>query len=88
VLHELVLGPELGLTRERMLRKEGVDFVKDLRAAVAEARSREGRMAFIMRPTRMDQMRAVVEAGELMPQKSTYFHPKLASGAVLRAMDL
>jgi uncharacterized protein (DUF1015 family) len=88
VLHELVLGPELGLTRERMLRKEGVDFVKDLSAAVAEARSREGRMAFIMRPTRMDQMRAVVEAGELMPQKSTYFHPKLASGAVLRAMDL
>ena len=40
-----------------------------------------------LRPTRMDQLRAVALAGETMPQKSTYFYPKLLSGLVLRSAE-
>jgi uncharacterized protein (DUF1015 family) len=36
-----------------------------------------------MHPTRVDQVRAVADAGEFMPQKSTFFYPKIASGAVI-----
>ena len=44
-------------------------------------------VAFLLRPTRMDQLRAVANAGETMPQKSTYFYPKLLSGLVFRSAE-
>lgn len=88
VLHELILRPRLGFTPERILRKDGIDFVKDARQAAEAAKERDGRLAFIIRATTMDQMREIAGQGELMPQKSTYFYPKLTTGLVVRAMDL
>ena len=44
-------------------------------------------MVFILRPTSMEQLRQVAVAGETMPQKSTYFFPKLLSGLVLRSAE-
>ena len=43
-------------------------------------------VAFILAPTRMEQLRAVALSGETMPQKSTYFYPKLLSGLLLRPL--
>jgi uncharacterized protein (DUF1015 family) len=37
----------------------------------------------LLNPTRVEQLQAVADAGEVMPQKSTYFFPKIASGLVL-----
>ena len=88
VLHELILRPHLDLSPERILRKEGIDFVKDASAAAREALSSAGRWAFVIRATTMDQMRHIAGHGELMPQKSTYFYPKLTTGLVMRAMDI
>ena len=42
--------------------------------------------ALLMRPTRADQMAEVCMAGELMPQKSTYFYPKLLTGLVFHSL--
>ena len=42
---------------------------------------------FMMNPTKVTQVMAVSEAGEVMPQKSTYFYPKIASGIVLNPLD-
>ena len=40
-----------------------------------------------MNPTKVAQVKAVADAGEVMPQKSTFFYPKLASGLVINPID-
>jgi len=63
-----------------------IHYVKPLADAVAEARAARG-VAFLMQPCAMAELRAVCAAGELMPQKTTYFFPKLATGLVLNPLD-
>jgi len=43
--------------------------------------------AFLLNPTRVDQLKAVAELGEMMPQKSTYFYPKVLSGLVINRFE-
>ncbi|MBE0417631.1 MAG: DUF1015 domain-containing protein [Coriobacteriia bacterium] len=85
VLQELVLDPLLDIHPDRPHTLERLSFVKDASEAVAAVAEHD--VAFVLRATRVEQMRAVALAGETMPQKSTYFYPKLLSGLVLRAMD-
>ena len=84
VLHALILGRILGIDEEKLLRRENIRYFKDAEETLAAVRDRrEGaQCGFILRPTSMGQIRAVAEAGEVMPQKSTYFYPKPLSGAV------
>ena len=63
-----------------------VRYVKSADAARALARGEKG-VALLLRATRMEQLRAVSQAGELMPQKSTYFYPKLATGLTINPLD-
>ncbi len=77
VLQELVLRPLLGIHPDEPQTLDRLSFVKDTAAAFDVP---GGDVAFILRPTRMDQLKAVALAGETMPQKSTYFHPKLPTG--------
>ncbi|HWM88678.1 MAG TPA: hypothetical protein VNO33_22665, partial [Kofleriaceae bacterium] len=60
-----------------------IEYVKDTAKALARAAAGEGQVAFLMNPTRVEQVKAVADAGEFMPQKSTFFYPKIASGAVI-----
>jgi len=84
VLQELVLRPILGIQPDDPGSLERLSFVKDAhRALLVE----EADVAFLMAPTRMDQLRAVALGGETMPQKSTYFYPKLLSGLLFRSLD-
>lgn len=62
-----------------------VVYHKSAAAAVDEANATGG-TAFLMQATTMQELRAVCEAGEIMPQKSTYFYPKLASGLVINPL--
>ena len=85
VVQELVLDPLLDIHPDRPHTLDRLSFVKDTGQALAATEAHD--VALILRPTRMDQMRAVALAGETMPQKSTYFYPKLLSGLLLRGMD-
>jgi uncharacterized protein (DUF1015 family) len=85
VLQELVLDPLLGIHPDRPETLERLSFVKGAEAALSRATGDD--VVFVLRPTRMDQLRAVALAGETMPQKSTYFYPKLLSGLVLRSAE-
>ena len=62
-----------------------IRYVKAAQAAVDEARASDG-TAFLMQATTMEELRSVCQAGEVMPQKSTYFYPKLASGLVINPL--
>jgi uncharacterized protein (DUF1015 family) len=89
VLQELILKEAIKLSEEKVLRKEGVSYTPDTRQALSRVCADKGayEMGFILRPTRIDQVRDVATGGEKMPQKSTYFYPKLLTGLVIRTLD-
>jgi uncharacterized protein (DUF1015 family) len=88
LLSEHLLGPVLGITDLR--RDKRIDFVGGIRGlAELEKRVDSGEMAvaFAMHPTRMGDLMAVADAGQVMPPKSTWFEPKLADGLVSHVLD-
>ena len=85
VLQELILDPLLDIHPDRAETLDRLSFVKDSGAALASNADHD--VAFVLRPTKMSQLREVAVGGETMPQKSTYFFPKLLSGLVLRSAD-
>ncbi len=82
VLQELVLDPLFDIHPDRPATLERLTFVKNAHDALGMAEDHDA--VFILRPTRMDQLRQVATSGETMPQKSTYFFPKLLSGLLFR----
>jgi uncharacterized protein (DUF1015 family) len=88
LLQDNVIEPLLGIVDPR--RDERIDFVGGIRGLSAlSARVDSGEMAaaFSLHPTRMDELMAVADAGEVMPPKSTWFEPKLADGLVSHVLD-
>jgi uncharacterized protein (DUF1015 family) len=86
LLQALVLEKVLGMTPESIAAQENIFFEKDAAKTSALVAKGEAQAAFLVNPTRMDQLQAVSDAKDVMPQKSTYFQPKLITGAVLRSM--
>ncbi len=84
-LQELILDPLLGIHPDRPETLERLTFVKDADAALAMAGAHD--VAFVMNATRMDQLARVAGGGEIMPQKSTYFYPKLLSGLLFKSLE-
>ena len=84
VLHGVVLEGVLGLPS---CARDTLDFVRDAGDAVTRTLGGEHEAAFLLNPTPMWQVQAVADAGLAMPQKSTWFHPKIPSGLVLRPVD-
>ena len=88
LLADNLLAPVLGIEDPR--RDTRIDFVGGIRGlAELEKRVDSGEMAaaFSMHPTRMEDLMAVADAGEVMPPKSTWFEPKLADGLVSLMLD-
>jgi uncharacterized protein (DUF1015 family) len=86
LLHSFILKRLLGISVEAQERKTNIDYVKDARQAVANVQAGQAQIAFLLNPTHIAQVRAVAKSGHTMPQKSTYFYPKLASGLVLHTL--
>lgn len=91
--HKLALAFLHAFVIDRLVSKElcegrapQVSYVKSAGAAVEQARSNGG-TALLMQASTMDELSAVCSAGDLMPQKSTFFYPKLASGLVVNPLD-
>lgn len=78
VLHGAILGPLLGLDAE------GLEFTHDDEEALDAVTTARAAAAFLLNPPSLAAVRAVCLAGELMPEKSTYFYPKLATGLVFQ----
>ena len=88
LLADNLLAPLLGIEDPR--RDKRIDFVGGIRGlAELEKRVNSGEMsvAFSLHPTRMEDLMAVADAGEVMPPKSTWFEPKLADGLVSHVID-
>lgn len=86
ILHEGVLKPVLDVTEAKLDARTHVDYTADQGEAVRLARERRYQAAFLIAPTTPEELRAVVEGGELLPQKSTHFYPKLLDGLVFHRL--
>jgi uncharacterized protein (DUF1015 family) len=86
VLHRDVLAGLLGLD-DAAVRDGAVDFPKSALQTARDVRSGRGALALYLNPLRPDDVFRVTEAGETLPQKSTFFHPKLPTGLLFRALE-
>jgi uncharacterized protein (DUF1015 family) len=86
VLHEGLLRPLLDITDDKLDAKTHVDYTADQAEAVTLARAGTYQAAFLIAPTTPAELQAVVRGGELMPQKSTHFYPKLLDGLVFHRL--
>jgi uncharacterized protein (DUF1015 family) len=86
-LHEIVFHHLLGVSPRSQELGENVRYEMDAGEVVSRTLSGEYQVGFLVNPTPMWQVQAVAESGETMPQKSTFFYPKLAGGLVLRRLD-
>jgi len=87
VLHELALPRAAGLDAEAQGSGTYLGYTRDAAEAVAAVDSGQGQAAFLVRPTPAAAVRDIALAGFSMPQKSTYFYPKLLTGLVLAPLD-
>ncbi len=86
-LHALVLETLLGITQEAIREQTNVRYLRDADEAIDQVADGEANAAFLMNPVSLDQLREVAFAGEVLPQKSTDFFPKLLSGLAIYALD-
>jgi uncharacterized protein (DUF1015 family) len=87
ILHEGILRPLLGITDEMLEAKTHVDYTADQAEAVRLAQEGKYLAAFLIAPTTPEELQAVVRGGELLPQKSTHFYPKLLDGLVFHRLE-
>jgi len=87
ILTETVLLPIFGIDRTVMTKGERVTFTESVDEARHAVESGEARLAFLVNATRVEQVTHVADAREVMPQKTTYFYPKLATGMVFNPLD-
>jgi len=86
-LHKVVLGSVLNISEEAIREQRNLEYLRDAREAVQRVRSGAANVAFLLNPVPIEQMTAIALAGEVMPQKSTDFYPKMLSGLAIYALD-
>lgn len=86
VLHSLILEKLLGIGVQQLSAQSNLSYTRDPLGAMKAIDKGEKQALFVMNPTRVDEVKAVASTGERMPQKSTFFYPKLLTGIVMRVM--
>jgi uncharacterized protein (DUF1015 family) len=87
VLHGVLLGPLLGIDAAAMAKQSNLAYTHDTAEALARVDAGEVQVAFLMNATSVAQVLDACEQGHVLPQKSTYFQPKLATGLVMYAVE-
>jgi len=86
-LHKCLLEGVLGISEEAIRNQQNLRYLRDTGEAIAQVRSGAANAAFLMNPARMQQVRDIAFAGEVLPQKSTDFFPKLLSGLTIYPLE-
>ncbi len=87
ILHGAVLEHVCGITKEAQAAKTNLYYPQDAARALEELRAGKGDVLFLMNPTPTRVVRDIAEAGEVMPQKSTFFFPKILTGLAIHTLD-
>jgi uncharacterized protein (DUF1015 family) len=86
-LHKCLLQGVLKVSEEAVRNEENVSYCREASEALAAVRTGKAQIAFLMNPVRIEQVRDIAFAGEVLPQKSTDFYPKLLSGLTIYALE-
>ncbi len=86
-LHICLLEGVLKISAEEIRNQENVTYCREASDALSQVRSGKAQAAFLMNPVRIQQVRDIAFAGEVLPQKSTDFYPKLLSGLTIYALE-
>jgi len=86
-LHALVLDRLLDITPEAVRQENNLRYIRDAGEAIEQIMESRADIAFLVSPVSLDQLREIAFAGDVMPQKSTDFYPKLLSGLAIYAFD-
>ena len=83
LLHEGILEPALGITPQAVTAEAHLTYEREAAAALDAVDSARAQISFLLNPCAVDQVMKIATAGEVMPQKSTDFYPKLLSGITM-----
>ncbi|MEW5898591.1 MAG: DUF1015 domain-containing protein [Bacillota bacterium] len=86
VLQTLILEKHLGIDCARRAAADQISYTREEEGALREVDSGRFQLAFFLNPTQVEEVIAVASCGERMPQKSTYFYPKLVTGLVINKL--
>jgi len=87
VLHRLLLEKCLGITEDAVRKESYITYFRERDLAITAVREGNAQVAFLLNPTRLDQIRDIAFEGNVLPQKSTDFYPKVLSGLMIYAME-
>lgn len=86
VLHDLIITKELGYSKEEQMSQNGIKYIKQEFEAFDMIDTGKAEASFIMAYPKMKDIIEISSQGQRMPQKSTYFYPKLLSGIVINPL--
>jgi uncharacterized protein (DUF1015 family) len=86
-LHKCLLEGVLNISEEAIRDQQNVSYCREASEALSQVQNGKAQVAFLMNPVRIDQVRDIAFAGEVLPQKSTDFYPKLLSGLTIYALE-
>lgn len=86
LLHHYFIRQLLGVSQDAQEKKLNIHYLQSIHESVEEVAAGKSQIAFFVNPTKIEQVRGVSKSGNTMPQKSTFFYPKLISGLVLNKM--
>ena len=87
VLHTLAMEKCLNISKEDMANQTYISYTRSIDEAFSEVENGKYQCSFILNATKVSQIKDVAKAGEKMPQKSTYFYPKLITGLVMNKLN-
>jgi uncharacterized protein (DUF1015 family) len=87
LLHDYILAKGLGLTAETVRREQNIRYQREAAAAMSAVAEGRAQVCFLLNPVRVEQVMEIALAGEVMPQKSTDFYPKMLSGMAIYRLD-
>lgn len=87
LLHHLIIGKMLGISAEAQTLQTNLNYSKDIDEVFEMVQSGKAQLGFVMNPTSVAEVEAVSKIGEVMPQKSTFFFPKVLTGVVLHSLE-
>lgn len=86
VLHSLILEEIFGIDKENMAAQINLTYTKFFEEAISLVDAGKMQCSFVLNSTKVTEIRDVATAGEKMPQKSTYFYPKMITGLVMNKL--
>ena len=90
VLHKVILEKVLGIDEQKLAQGRNLKYVKDtpnaIDESIAEVDAGQRQAAFFTNPPKTEQIQKVADAGEKMPQKSTYLYPKVYTGLTINKL--